>query len=215
MNGPTRSAATIAPMILEYLRARYLRETHAHAEGLGRSPMAAYGIGLVHGIGGQAPGRRPVRSHVARLGQLAPVTGQLNPAITQLLTGIQPLVDQGKAHPILSVGVLENGRIVRDPSGSKQWGSRLPAHVRLTQHVAPLVPSWFDCRKAMPRRDAAARYVEARCPSDRLQWWPIPVADHSSTHAPGSRPKSTRLDYAQPTATPAQPKRSPATMKIS
>jgi ABC-type nickel/cobalt efflux system permease component RcnA len=28
--------------------------THAHAEGLGRSPVAAYGIGLVHGIGGSA-----------------------------------------------------------------------------------------------------------------------------------------------------------------
>lgn len=28
--------------------------THAHAEGLGRSPMTAYGIGLVHGIGGSA-----------------------------------------------------------------------------------------------------------------------------------------------------------------
>ncbi|TDL44416.1 hypothetical protein [Kocuria rosea] len=32
------------------------------------------------------------------------------------LSQIQPLVDQGKAHPILSVGVLENGRIVRDPN---------------------------------------------------------------------------------------------------
>lgn len=28
--------------------------THAHAEGLGRSPLAAYGIGLVHGLGGSA-----------------------------------------------------------------------------------------------------------------------------------------------------------------
>ena len=27
---------------------------HPHAEGLGRSPLAAYGIGLVHGIGGSA-----------------------------------------------------------------------------------------------------------------------------------------------------------------
>jgi ABC-type nickel/cobalt efflux system permease component RcnA len=27
---------------------------HAHAEGMGRSPPAAYGIGLVHGIGGSA-----------------------------------------------------------------------------------------------------------------------------------------------------------------
>ncbi len=28
--------------------------THPHAEGMGRSPLAAYGIGLVHGIGGSA-----------------------------------------------------------------------------------------------------------------------------------------------------------------
>lgn len=28
--------------------------THAHAEGLGRSPLAAYGIGLLHGLGGSA-----------------------------------------------------------------------------------------------------------------------------------------------------------------
>ena len=28
--------------------------THRHAEGLGRTPLAAYGIGLVHGIGGSA-----------------------------------------------------------------------------------------------------------------------------------------------------------------
>ena len=28
--------------------------THAHAEALGRSPLAAYGIGLVHGLGGSA-----------------------------------------------------------------------------------------------------------------------------------------------------------------
>jgi high-affinity nickel permease len=28
--------------------------THAHAEGLGRTPMAAYGVGLVHGLGGSA-----------------------------------------------------------------------------------------------------------------------------------------------------------------
>jgi cytochrome c biogenesis protein CcdA len=27
---------------------------HSHAEGLGRSPLAAYGIGLVHGLGGSA-----------------------------------------------------------------------------------------------------------------------------------------------------------------
>jgi high-affinity nickel permease len=27
---------------------------HPHAEGMGRSPLAAYGIGLVHGIGGSA-----------------------------------------------------------------------------------------------------------------------------------------------------------------
>jgi high-affinity nickel permease len=30
------------------------RHTHRHAEGLGRTPLAAYGIGLVHGIGGSA-----------------------------------------------------------------------------------------------------------------------------------------------------------------
>ena len=28
--------------------------THAHAEGLGRSPLAAFGIGMVHGLGGSA-----------------------------------------------------------------------------------------------------------------------------------------------------------------
>ena len=28
--------------------------THAHAEGLGRTPLAAYGMGLVHGLGGSA-----------------------------------------------------------------------------------------------------------------------------------------------------------------
>ena len=28
--------------------------THRHAEGLGRTPLAAYGIGLIHGIGGSA-----------------------------------------------------------------------------------------------------------------------------------------------------------------
>jgi ABC-type nickel/cobalt efflux system permease component RcnA len=28
--------------------------SHPHAEGLGRTPLAAYGIGLVHGIGGSA-----------------------------------------------------------------------------------------------------------------------------------------------------------------
>jgi cytochrome c biogenesis protein CcdA len=28
--------------------------THAHAEGLGRTPLAAYGVGLVHGLGGSA-----------------------------------------------------------------------------------------------------------------------------------------------------------------
>lgn len=28
--------------------------THRHAEGLGRTPLAAYGIGLVHGVGGSA-----------------------------------------------------------------------------------------------------------------------------------------------------------------
>jgi cytochrome c biogenesis protein CcdA len=28
--------------------------SHPHAEGVGRSPLAAYGIGLVHGVGGSA-----------------------------------------------------------------------------------------------------------------------------------------------------------------
>jgi ABC-type nickel/cobalt efflux system permease component RcnA len=31
-----------------------VRHEHAHAEALGRSPLAAYGIGLVHGVGGSA-----------------------------------------------------------------------------------------------------------------------------------------------------------------
>lgn len=30
------------------------RHTHSHAEGLGRSPLAAFGIGMVHGLGGSA-----------------------------------------------------------------------------------------------------------------------------------------------------------------
>jgi cytochrome c biogenesis protein CcdA len=30
------------------------RHTHLHAEGLGRSPLAAFGIGMVHGLGGSA-----------------------------------------------------------------------------------------------------------------------------------------------------------------
>jgi hypothetical protein len=30
------------------------RHDHAHAEGLGRTPLAAFGIGLVHGVGGSA-----------------------------------------------------------------------------------------------------------------------------------------------------------------
>lgn len=30
------------------------RHTHLHPEGLGRSPLAAFGIGLVHGVGGSA-----------------------------------------------------------------------------------------------------------------------------------------------------------------
>jgi len=30
--------------------------SHAHAEGLGRTPLAAFGIGLVHGVGGSALG---------------------------------------------------------------------------------------------------------------------------------------------------------------
>jgi ABC-type nickel/cobalt efflux system permease component RcnA len=36
--------------------ASHMRHAHAHphAEGMGRSPLAAYGIGLVHGIGGSA-----------------------------------------------------------------------------------------------------------------------------------------------------------------
>lgn len=30
------------------------RHSHPHAEGLGRSPLAAFGIGMVHGVGGSA-----------------------------------------------------------------------------------------------------------------------------------------------------------------
>jgi high-affinity nickel permease len=33
---------------------RYISHTHPHAEGLGRSPLAAFGIGMVHGVGGSA-----------------------------------------------------------------------------------------------------------------------------------------------------------------
>ena len=34
---------------------------HPHAEALGRTPLAAYGIGLVHGIGGSAGAGHPAR----------------------------------------------------------------------------------------------------------------------------------------------------------
>jgi cytochrome c biogenesis protein CcdA len=30
------------------------RHTHAHSDGLGRSPLAAFGIGMMHGVGGSA-----------------------------------------------------------------------------------------------------------------------------------------------------------------
>ena len=44
------------PHVHEQARERHGAAGHAHrhAEGLGRSPLAAYGIGLVHGIGGSA-----------------------------------------------------------------------------------------------------------------------------------------------------------------
>ncbi len=44
------------PHVHEEPRARHTGGTHghSHAEGLGRTPLAAYGIGLVHGIGGSA-----------------------------------------------------------------------------------------------------------------------------------------------------------------
>ncbi|MGH7544012.1 MAG: hypothetical protein ACREK7_08720 [Gemmatimonadota bacterium] len=35
-------------------RAEHETHAHPHAEGLGRSPVASYGIGLVHGVGGSA-----------------------------------------------------------------------------------------------------------------------------------------------------------------
>jgi len=44
------------PHVHEGGAASHTRHAHAHphAEGMGRSPLAAYGIGLVHGIGGSA-----------------------------------------------------------------------------------------------------------------------------------------------------------------
>ena len=44
------------PHVHEHSPARHEVATHAHshAEGLGRTPLAAYGIGLVHGVGGSA-----------------------------------------------------------------------------------------------------------------------------------------------------------------
>jgi ABC-type nickel/cobalt efflux system permease component RcnA len=44
------------PHVHESASASHTREAHVHphAEGMGRSPLAAYGIGLVHGIGGSA-----------------------------------------------------------------------------------------------------------------------------------------------------------------
>jgi hypothetical protein len=51
------------------------KHTHSHAEGLGRSPVAAFAIGMVHGVGGSAAvgilvvGAAP--SNVARVASLA------------------------------------------------------------------------------------------------------------------------------------------------
>jgi cytochrome c biogenesis protein CcdA len=43
------------PHVHEGGRARHsLAHAHPHAEGMGRTPLAAFGIGLVHGIGGSA-----------------------------------------------------------------------------------------------------------------------------------------------------------------
>lgn len=44
------------PHVHEHTPARHetAGHSHPHAEGLGRTPLAAYGIGLVHGIGGSA-----------------------------------------------------------------------------------------------------------------------------------------------------------------
>lgn len=44
------------PHVHEHAAARHEASghSHAHAEGLGRTPWAAYGIGVVHGIGGSA-----------------------------------------------------------------------------------------------------------------------------------------------------------------
>jgi high-affinity nickel permease len=52
-HGPLRHAH---PHVHEHSPARHAttRHAHSHAEELGRSPLAAYGIGLVHGIGGSA-----------------------------------------------------------------------------------------------------------------------------------------------------------------
>ena len=52
-HGPVRHAH---PHVHERGTARHQAagHSHPHAEGLGRTPLAAYGIGLVHGIGGSA-----------------------------------------------------------------------------------------------------------------------------------------------------------------
>ena len=52
-HGPVRHAH---PHVHEHGTARHQAagHSHPHAEGLGRTPLAAYGIGLVHGIGGSA-----------------------------------------------------------------------------------------------------------------------------------------------------------------
>ena len=44
------------PHVHEHTPARHegAGHSHPHAEGLGRTPLAAYGIGLVHGVGGSA-----------------------------------------------------------------------------------------------------------------------------------------------------------------
>ena len=44
------------PHVHEHAPARHeaASHSHPHAEGMGRTPLAAYGIGLVHGIGGSA-----------------------------------------------------------------------------------------------------------------------------------------------------------------
>jgi hypothetical protein len=85
--------------------ASHVRHDHPHAEALGRTPAAAYGIGLVHGIGGSA-------------------------GVTLLLIGTLP--GRGEALAALALFALGTAASMATLSaGLGRLLGRLPAHPRL------------------------------------------------------------------------------------